>query len=175
MDGESEHVRIMQKGANSVQYILPVRAVIEIMKQHPEVVMLQSSLSSLPGVSKDVCLAQIILGQGKVHSCTITSKGAVLRERQAAIALLERCGDLTWDVLPYTLQDTDISHLPPPRRPKLRVSVTPQILARLSHPARRVLLLVDGQRSVEEIALIASKEAEEVREMLHAMNALVDL
>lgn len=168
-------------------YLLPVLAVVETMKMSPNVVMLQAQLLSLPSVSKEVCLAQIILGQGRVHSCTITTAktGTVLREQQEAYHALEQCGDLNWSVLPApSLYASASQKTTPPHMgvsdqyisniPFLRVkSLTPEVLAPLSLPYRRVLMLVDGKRSIEEIARLLNREQQEVQQILAALRHLI--
>lgn len=167
------------------RYLLPILAVVEAMMWSPDVVSLQSHLPSLPGVSKDACLAQVILGQGHMYSCTITTKaGAILREQQEAYKALEPCGDLEW-----ILSKAPVSPPPSPQEarpnaeranartaqiPVLRVKEIPaETLNRLTHRYRRVLLLVDGKRSVEEIARLASKTPQEVFHMLKALEHLI--
>jgi hypothetical protein len=168
-------------------YLLPVVAVVETMKDLPDVVMLQAHLSSLPGVSKDACLAQIILGQGQVYSCKIiaTRTGIVLREQQEAYHALERCGDVNWSVRPEpslhapvrpqtTSPPTATDRMFPRQIPSLRVSrLSPEILEPLSHPYRRVLRLVDGGRSIEDIARLLNKEPQEIQQMLAALPHLI--
>ena len=168
-------------------YLLPVLAVVETMKMLPDVVMLQAQLPSLPGISKEACLAQIILGQGRVHSCTITAAktGTVLREQQEAYHALERCGDLNWSVLlapslyapasqkatlPYMVASGQYTS----KIPSLRVkALTPEVLAPLSLPYRRVMMLVDGKRPIEEIARLLNKGPQEVQQMLAALEHLI--
>lgn len=160
-------------------------AVVETMKALPDVVMLRARLSSLPGVSKDACLAQIILGQGQLSSCTITAArtGNVFLKDQEAYHALERCGDLNWSVLPApplyasmrqkaTLPPMD--GMLPAKIPTLLVAtLRPEILEPLSNPYRRVLLLVDGRRSTEDIARLLNKEAQEIQQMLAALPHLI--
>jgi hypothetical protein len=167
------------------RYLLPVLAVVETMKWSPEVVMLQAHLSSLPGVSKDACLAQVILGQGSLYSCTITTRvGAVLLERESAYHALEQCGDLEWSVAsaPSPQQagpQVARSHAIPAvaraaQIPRLRVKELPaETLNRLAHPYRKVLLLVDGKRSLEEIARLAAKTPQEVAHMLKTLEQFI--
>jgi hypothetical protein len=171
------------------RYLLPVMAVVETMKALPDIVMLQGRLSSLSGVSKDTCLAQIILGQGQVHSCMITATrtGTVLLQQQEAYHALERCGDVNWSVLPAPSSYTPMRQkaaLPPiatyetlpAKIPSLLVAeLRPAILEPLSNPYRRVLLLVDGRRSIEDIARLLNKEPHEIRQMLAALPHLIQL
>jgi hypothetical protein len=84
------------------RFVLPLVAVAETMRTSPEVVVLQARLSSLPGISKQACLAQVIVGQGRIHSCTIsTLTGTLLREQKEAYHVLEQQGDLEWTLLPH--------------------------------------------------------------------------
>jgi hypothetical protein len=168
-------------------YLLPVVAVVETMKELPDVVMLQAHLPSLPGVSKDACLAQIILGQGQVYSCKIivTKTGIVLREQQEAYHALERCGDVNWSLRPAPSLHALVRPpaTPPPittyrtfpaQIPSLRVSrLSPEILAPLSHPYQRVLRLIDGRRSIEDIAHLLNKEPQEIQQMLTSLPHLI--
>jgi hypothetical protein len=168
-------------------YLLPLVAVVETMKALPDMVMLQAHLSSLPGVSKGACLAQIILGQGHVWDCKITATrtDTVLLTQKEAYHALERCGDVNWCVLPAPVSHAPVrpqATLPPvatdgtfpAKTPSLRVSeLTPEILAPLSHPYRRVLGLVDGRRSLADIARLLNKEPQEIQQMLTALPHLI--
>ena len=170
-------------------YHLPVQAVVETMKASPEIVMLQSHLSSLPGISKE-CFAQLILGQGGISSCVITATtGAVLFQQQEALSALAHCGDLTWSVVPApSLHATNVTLSQKDTRPHRgaagqqlrsipfrRNTLTPEILASLSHAQRRVLVLVDGKRSIEEIAHLLSKTPQEVHQLLVPLQSLIEL
>jgi predicted transcriptional regulator len=57
--------------------------------------------------------------------------------------------------------------------PSLRVPATPEILEPLSHPYRRIVRLVDGRRSIDEIARLLNKEPQEVQPMLAALGHLI--
>jgi hypothetical protein len=169
-------------------YHLPVQAVVETMKASPEMVMLQSHLSSLPGISKE-CFAQLILGQGGISSCVITATttGAVLFQQQEALSALAHCGDLNWSVVPApSLHATNVTIPQKDTRPHRgasgqqqrplpfrRNTLTPEILASLSHAQRRVLVLVDGKRSIEEIAHLLSKTPQEVHQLLVPLQSLI--
>jgi hypothetical protein len=169
------------------RYLLPIVAVVETMKWSPEVVMLQAHLPSLPGVSKDACLVSLIIGQGHVYSCTITAArtGAVLREQEVAYHAVEQCGDLEWSVGPAprdpspasqkngSVQPNTTGKFASPI-PSLRVTtLTNEILQPLAHPYQRVLRLVDGRRSVADIARLLGKQPQDIQQMLAAMPHLI--
>jgi len=169
------------------RYLLPIVAVVETMKWSPEVVLLQAQLPSLPGVSKDACLVSLIIGQGHMYSCTITATrtGTVLREREAAYHAVEQCGDLEWSVGPAPRFPAPASQKGVPVQPNtagtfaspipsLRVpALTNEILQPLAHPYQRVLRLVDGRRSVADIARLLGKQPQEIQQMLAAMPHLI--
>jgi hypothetical protein len=177
-------MRIERRVCSVDSYHLPVLAVVEAMKGSPTVVGIQSRLSSLPGISKDACLAHITLGQGQVYSCTITARtGAVLLQQQEALRALERCGDLDWNVSPLkataSQKDTQVQMGSPGQSmtniPSLRGGLTTETLNSLPHPYRRIIMLVDGKRTIEDIALLASKTPQEVVRMLRALERLIHL
>jgi hypothetical protein len=169
------------------RYLLPIVAVVETMKRSPEVVMLQAHLPSLPSVSKDACLVSLIIGQGHMYSCTITATrtGTVLREQEVAYHTVEQCGDLEWSVGPAPRFPTSASQKSVPSQPKvsgkfvlpipsLRVpALTNEILQPLAHPYQRVLRLVDGRRSVADIARLLGRQPQEIQQMLAAMPHLI--
>lgn len=160
------------------RYLLPLVALVEAMKASPETVELQTHLS-LPGV-KGPCCAHVILRQGQVYACSITTRsGVVLRQHQEAYKIVEQRGDLEWILSPSPLSSpqaaqpnaaTAASKRTPPVR---RSDPSAETLNRLAYPYRRVLLLVDGKRSVEEIARLASKTPQEVMDILKALGHLI--
>jgi len=84
------------------QYRLPVSAMVEILKASMEQVVLRAQLPAVPGVSKKACLARLIVGQGTVCSCAVTTpNGEILLKHQEAYQALLRCGDLEWLVEPF--------------------------------------------------------------------------
>lgn len=254
------------------RYCLPLVAMVEITRSSPNCVLLQSQLASLPGVSKRKCVAQVILGQGVIHTCTIREEaGRVLAEQQKAYDALARCGDLHWEVVPApdvvsssgylnsvsassitsssgspnTAPSSDnvppsgypntapnfgnvppsgypntapnfgnvpssgypsmgpnfgnvpssgypntaphsggwgrtpgISHMPvtPWSVPRPRVTPIPrEILAPLPHAYRAVLMLVDGKRSLEEIAQLLNKAPQEIQQILVNLPDIVQM
>ncbi|MGH2508291.1 MAG: hypothetical protein ACRDHZ_12945, partial [Ktedonobacteraceae bacterium] len=83
------------------QYRLPLIAMVETMKSSSPCVLLQAQLVSLPGISKQACVAHVIVGQGVVHACRIAgATGSLLLEQQQAYEVLARCGDVDWLVFP---------------------------------------------------------------------------
>jgi hypothetical protein len=73
-----------------------------------------------------------------------------------------------------TLSYRGTSGQPPSKVPSLRIpTLTPEILASFSHPYRRVLVLVDGKRSIDEMARLLNKTPQEVQQMLSTLPHLI--
>lgn len=173
------------------QYRLPVTAMVEILQASVEQMVLRAQLLALPGVSKKACLVQMIVGQGAVCSCAITTlSGEILLKHQEAYQALLRCGDLEWRVesfpgfsLPEQSRLSPYGHTasaptaPEGKHrciPNLRISPLPsEMLATFTHPYRTVLALVDGRRSTHEIARLLSKSPADVQQMLASVPHLV--
>ena len=165
-----------------------------MLKSSADQVLLCTQLPSLPGISRQTCLIQLVMVQGSIHSCTITSKdGRVLLQQQEAYHALGRCGELEWQVkaFPATALSLEQSRTRPLAGteergtrtesgplsiPTLRISpLSSEILASLSHPYRMALVLVDGKRSIHEIARLLSKSPRDIQQMLVVLQHLVQL
>lgn len=176
------------------RYHLPLHAILVVMASSVDRVLVQTRLPGLPGVSQQVCLVQMVLEQGGVRSCTITSKtGAILCQQQEAFQVLERCGDVDWHVTTLAPASPGANHahtgslsgtpdaVASTERagttsliPRLRIHpVPPDILASLSRPHRMALVLVDGKRSVETIAHLLAKSPADIHETLAVLPHLV--
>ncbi len=193
----------MMQMQGGTRYCLPLVAMVEIMRSSPSRVLIQAQLASLSGVSKWECLAQVVLDQGAVCVCTITgAMGAVLLQEQAAYEALGHGGDLDWEVvstpvsaLPSghlrTRSVTDASGTPeipeipeipempaiqgaPWSIPTLRVTPLPRaLLASLPHAFRIALVLVDGKRSVAEIAQLLHKTPHDIQQLFTSLQNIV--
>lgn len=176
------------------RYRLPISAMVEVMKMSAEQVVLHTQLSALPGVCKKACQIQVVLGQGGLFSCCVTDmSGRTLLQQQKAYKALLSCGDLEWDVTPLPtwtssepVQSVDHHILAQEQNPRsdalsssiptLRVSPLPaETLATFAHPYRMVLSLVDGQRSIYEIARLLSRSPAAIQQMLASVPHLVHL
>lgn len=116
---------------------------------------------------------------------------AALLQQQEAYQALLRCGNLEWQVdsLPASspsgqgqpggisalAQDTRNGSLPS-CIPILRVSPLPaETLASFPSPYRMALILVDGRRSIHEIARLRSRSPDDIQQMLARAPHLVQL
>lgn len=167
---------------------------VEMLKSSADQVLLCTRLPSLPGISRQACLIHLVIVQGYLHSCTITGEdGAVLLQQRETYQALERCGELEWQVAtrPATASPPAQSRTRalygagrrgtktesgPLSIPTLRISpLSSEILASLPHSYRMALILVDGNRSIHEIARLLSKSPDEIQQMLAVLQHLVQL
>lgn len=177
------------------QYRLPVTAMVEILKASVEQVVLRAQLPALPGISKKACLVQLIVGQGNMCFCAVTTPGGeILLKQQEAYQALLNCGDLEWRVEPFPgFPPPESQSQSPSNRtshalshaltaqeeercciPILRMSPLPsETLAAFTHSYRMVLALVDGRRSIHEIARLLSKSPADIQQMLASVPHLV--
>ncbi|MGH2479916.1 MAG: hypothetical protein ACRDHW_09705, partial [Ktedonobacteraceae bacterium] len=123
--------------------------------------------------------------QGALRSCMISGPtGVVLLQNQDAYAALVRCGDLEWRVI-YPADLAASEHAQPMTDalehtqwgiPRLRVAfLHREMLASFSRSQRVALVLVDGKRSIEEIAHMLSKSPHAIQQMLATLRDLVQL
>ncbi|HEU5382850.1 MAG TPA: hypothetical protein VFV38_46170 [Ktedonobacteraceae bacterium] len=171
-------------------YRLPVQAMLAVVQSSAQRVLLLAQPPSLPGISKRGCVVHLVLGQGAVCSCQITDAvGTVLAQDQEAYQVLLQCGDLQWQVMAlHEHTPTSASRVSgsgfrekipqnvsvPPSIPTLRVSpLPPETLASFSHRYRMLLVLVDGKRSIAEIARLLSKSPADIQQMLATVRHLV--
>lgn len=156
-----------------------------IMESSLQSVLLLSHLPTLPGLARHPGLARIELEQGAVRSCLISGQsGAVLLQGQDAYAVLSRCGDLEWRVIrpPDVMEAVRVRPVTGMLErtqwgiPRLRVAfLHREMLASFPRSQRVALALVDGRRSVEEIAYLLSKSPREIQQMLAEIGHLVQL
>lgn len=163
---------------NEQCYLLPIVAIIESLKGSPERVSLQAHLPALPGLSREACLAEVVVGQGLLSQCTIvTQTGHCLSHGQEALARLQQLGPVEWRLV---VASSEPSVGPPVEQNLLRRG--PQIeqvprrnavllsqIHELPFELRRVWLLVDGTRTVEELASLLGKSPSDVFGLLLAL------
>lgn len=171
------------------RYCLPVQAMVKSMCSSPRLVLLQAHVTDLPGVSRQQCLAHVVVGQGCLHSCTILGlAGSILLQAREAYEALIRCGDLEWVVITAPPLDqpaqavsgrSPVSSAPagtPWDVPTLRVRPVPrEIFAALPYLSRITLALVDGKRSLAEIAHLLNKTPQEIWQILADLQDVVHL
>ncbi len=155
-------------------YTLPITALLETMGAVGEAIYLHAQLPSLPQISKENCVAEVVLDQGIMHFCAIkTTAGHVVLTQKDAFSLLSQVGDLEWDIV-FLQQEVITSPTTQSAAPQRGVgniprrtnsTLPPARMSSLPHRHRRVLALVDG-RSVEEIARLLSISPDMVEKIL---------
>ena len=168
---EHTNTILMKTGEELVsqRYVLPAAAVIETMK-NANVVRLQTHVPPLPGQTEE-STAELVVGQGKIHSCCIVTKsGAPLFMHAEALKVLEQLGDLEWSIYQAP---TDIAGAirrkgeEIPRRMVPCLSLAQEQV--LSRREKQVFALVDGKRSIETIAHILHLESSAAQEILQKL------
>lgn len=168
------------------QYLLPIAALIETMRDVPEIVSLRAQMPSLPGVWKEACIAEIIIGHGRIHACTIiTTAGQCLLQQEAALHALEQSDELEWTLGPSFASGTPLPHqkstwlqqssAPPSQRDgavpqRSEVFAMPALLERLPRRQKQVLLLADGHKQTSEIARLLGVEPQEMEHLLRQLH-----
>lgn len=158
------------------RYLLPVRALLQTLRDRPTLTTLTAALpvgSRRPSQARQVVL---ILGQGRVLSCTIhAGDGRLLAQGGSALKILERLAPLPWQILPAPSQDAarysptrpEHAQTMPPLGPCRRLAcLAPPQWQALSHRHRQVFALADGTRSVASIATLLHLPIEVVLRLL---------
>jgi DNA-binding CsgD family transcriptional regulator len=155
------------------RYMLPAAAVIETMKQKNEIVCLQAHVPALPG-HREEGTAFLLVGQDKIHSCTIVAASGepLFAYATEALKVLEQLGDLEWILsqVPTYQQVTDHYQRADEEIPRRAIpALSPAQEKVLSRREKQVFALVDGQRSREKIARILQLEQGTVQQMLQKL------
>ena len=165
------------------RYTLPVSAILQTLRdQKNGMTALSASLPFVPGYQQEAGEVVLVLGQGHVQTCTIRSHaGLQLVQGGEALKALEQLGNLEWQVQGFrgsgdAGQRADSSGQDPawpqehssdqhiPRRRAATLSPTQQ--QTLSRRHRQVFALVDGARSVADIAALLHLSTDEVARLL---------
>jgi hypothetical protein len=166
-------------------YTLPVSAILQTLRDHNGITALSATLPCVPGSQQEAGQAVLILGQGRIHTCTIRARdGSPLVQGGEALKALERLGSLPWQVqgvrgngeMGAMPGSTGSAHLwsyeqtpgqQVPRRLVARLS--PEQQQALSRHHRQVFALVDGAHSVTTIARLLHLSPQEVAHLLHEL------
>jgi len=166
-------------------YLLPIAVLLETARDLPEMASLRAQMPAVPGIWKEACIAEIIVGCGCIYACTIiTTEGQLLLQQEAALHALEQLGELEWTfglsfaagtplpqqegsclrqngTLPHRMDGTV------PQRSDL--FVIPALLEALPRRQKHVLLLANGHKQASEIARLLGLEPGEVERLLHQL------
>lgn len=140
---------------------------------------LQALLEEVPGM-REPCQATVILLNGKVTSCFLeTRRGALVGQGERALNLLTGLGTVDWlwepaagAALPAPTGSLTGALSPIPYR---REPLRQDVLEACSRLQRRVLGLVDGRRTIQDIATLLAvppTEHERLRAVLRELQMM---
>ncbi len=160
-------------------YPLDLATILYLLSQQRQSGQLQAELEEVPG-SREPCLARLVLVDGKVVSCLLTTRrGVELARGERALRILNQLGVIEWIWQTGAEEMTQPASSPELRGlsaiPRRLVPLSPQILQRCSRVQRRVLSLVDGRRTIGDIATVLavpSGEIDSLMAVLHELQAM---
>lgn len=172
-------------------FTLDLKTLLQILSRQKQNGVLQADISSdkLRSMeTRQMMQAQVLLESGVVRSCRIVFKnGELLEEAQKALQLLLDAGVIEWHWEPGTsplpkLEREDTSVTRPldisKQVPSPYFTLVPQrtirgeeVLSTLPREYRKILALVDGQRTVHKLAVILSMNDEEVMAVLRTLQS----
>jgi len=154
-------------------YRTDIRTMMRMFEQQTLELRAETAVSGVQGL----CSISLLLVRGVIQHCSIqdTLQGGLTGDE--AFRFIERLGSLSWD---YTLlspepeREKHLLHDPvtscavvnPSLMPTVLHTLTAQELGQLPREQRLVLMLVDGKKTLDEIATLLSKRHENVRDAL---------
>jgi len=143
---------------------MPLSALLETLRGWPDPLTLSACLPSRPEWATPHATAWVQVRHGRVQACTIVqAHGPMLLQGEAALAYLAQAGTLRWQVTPMLPNQSPIR----PRRAEDALGVMAHPPASLSRRHRQLLLLVDGRKTVPELARLLHLTPQEVETLLH--------
>ncbi len=161
------------------RYLLPITALLASTRGVHQEIVFHAHLSS-QRISQEACEVSLRVRAGSMLSCEITEArgGYILLQREEAIDALKPLGLLEWYQVSLRASEAEGTHerrllaeqhgSPWPPTQQIPCRLTHECPA-LDHASRRVFLLVDGTRSVQQIAHLLGKSPEEIREILRLL------
>ena len=171
-----------------MHYLLDLETLLIFLSRQYQSGELSADLKRFPGLaSKKGYRVRILLMQGKMASCTVRNEeGKLLIEGEAALKALLKIGQLGWSwsadrsatrfLQPSQLPGS-INGLVPDRMqlvPRRLVAVNMIDRATLPRKGWQVLIVIDGSRTVAQIAalLLRSASAADIQELFAVLNDL---
>lgn len=162
------------------RYLLPVNAILQTLRDQNGITVLSASLPRLPRYQQEAREVALILGQGRVHTCTIrAADGLPLLQGSEALKTLERLGSLEWHVQglvgssdvwsPNGEAGQDLCQPQENIPRRLVASLSPLQQQNLSRHHRLVFNLIDGARSIASIATLLHFSPDEVASLLQEL------
>lgn len=161
-------------------YTLDVETMRQVMLAHKKTGRLQADLPSGVPSLREPCHVEIALEAGNIVSSAIIARSGFLLTGEKAYQELTRVGRLSWTFIPQSSlgirpelvsQALAMQH-PPSPRPRRLVVLEPQQMRPWQRTHKLVYGLVDGKRSVAEIAKLLSTTPEAIEEVLSDLRAI---
>jgi hypothetical protein len=169
------------------RYTLPISAILQTLTCQNGITALTAPLPFVPGYQQETGKVVLILGQGRIQTCTIRSRdGLLLLQGGEALKALEQFGNLEWSVQgfrdsgqagqtagstgqdPAWPQQEQVADQSIPHR---RIAaLSPEQQQTLSRRHRHVFALADGVHSVASIATLLHLSSEEVARLLYELH-----
>jgi len=144
-------------------YSLDLITLLQILSRQRQSGLLQAEMAHLPG-SRQPGIARLEIVEGSVYTCTMYLKGgSIYAEGSKAYQMVSDAGSLEWiwsaypsprtpqQVIPFSPSENNTSSLSQ-LVPRQTVQLDAGILNRLPRSHRRVLVLIDGIRTIGKIA-----------------------
>lgn len=163
-------------------YLLDLETMLAMMREYRRTGMMTAALPAGSGGMRPGGRVEIILKSGSVVSCRILNEtGQSVLEQQEALRAVARVGRLDWTLseLHQEPQHFSVPQLPPPPvaaiKPiprRLQEQVAPGQMVTWTRLQRQVFALVDGKKTVEQIAAILSASPPRVQQTLYELQAM---
>lgn len=161
-------------------YKLDLAAMLQMLQEFRQNAVLQTEISSVPG-AKGRFQVQLDMFDGKITSCSIRSgDGQVLLAGDDAFTWLQDLGALNWTVTLRQISTSALTQSSPALTPspvlrspipRRSVYVGQEQMRLWPRKYRVVFVLIDGRKSVEQIAGLLSLSIREVEEVVYELQA----
>ncbi len=137
---------------------------------------LRANAVQVPGM-QDLCTVRVVLVNGEIRRCSLQDEQRRGLSGDEAFHFIERLGQLSWEYTPLSSQvereeqssyilTRQSAEFTPYTVPMALHKVTQQELVTLPREQRLVIIVVDGHKTVAEIATLLSKRYDIVRDAL---------
>lgn len=170
-----------------MQYLLDLETLLLFLSKQNQSGELTAELKRFPGIAyKKSCQVQLLLAGGKILSCSVRDYvGTPLVEGEAALDGLFKMGQIAWS---WSAKEptTGVARLASPPVPARRHTSVLQLIPRrlvsldmvnraaLPRKSWQVLLLIDGSRTVSQLATLftRSPSSADLQELLRVLSEL---
>ena len=160
-------------------YTLDVETMRQVIQAHKKTGRLHADLPSGVSSLREPCHVEIALEAGNIVSSAIIGKSGSLLTGERAYQELALLGRLPWTFTPRsppTIQPLPVTHAlekpASPLRPRRIVALEQQEMRPWQRMHKLVYALVDGNRSIAEIAKLLSTTPETVEDILNDLRSI---